>query len=297
MRGAVVSATALTGGLQRLHKGFIDLRNFTEIERTKPVITDGKIKAKPPLTIEFDNVSFRYPRTNVLVLKNISFVINPDSHIALVGSNGSGKTTLLKLIMRQYLPTKGTIKVNGYHISDIKLDDYYDLISHLGQEFFLSKHLTIKQNLLLGVNKAPTAKEIKQALGLAKAYTFVSKLPEALKTRLDPSLDHGSNISTGQRQRLCVARALLKKASLLILDEPTSAIDAKAEAEIFDNIYSQQADKSIFVISHRFNTVKKADNILVLDKGKIVEQGSHRQLMANNHLYKEAFETQARDYH
>ena len=296
LKNTVSTSNALTSHVKQLQTAFIDLNNFIKIKETPPAIPDGNIKVKSPLKIELIDVNFKYPKTDNLVLKNISFNLNANDHLALVGSNGAGKTTLVKLIMRQYLPTSGQIKINGYNIEDLNLDYYYNLISQLGQEFFLSGHLTIKENLLLGINKPMTNKKIWQALQLAEAEDFVNNLPTKLGSRLEPSFEDGINLSTGQRQRLCVSRSLLKQSSLLILDEPTSAIDAKTESRIFDNIYSNQTGKGIIVISHRFSTVRRADKILMLDKGRIVEQGSHSQLMKANGLYREIFEIQAEGY-
>ena len=296
LRNTLASSTDLSHAFQALHRSFIDLNNFIKIRETKPIITDGKIKIKSPLTVELKNVSFKYPQSEKYALEDISLKIDNKDHLALVGSNGAGKTTLLKLIMRQYLPTSGQIKVNGYSIEDLNLDHYYSLVSHLGQEFFLSGELTIKENLLLGVDRPLPNKSIQESLNLAECQKFVNNLPLKLSSRVDPTYEDGIELSTGQRQRICVARSLLKQASLLILDEPTSAIDAKAESRIFNNIYSNQTDKSILAISHRFSTVRRANKILVMDKGKIVERGSHKQLMRKNGLYKEVFEIQAEGY-
>ena len=281
---------------QQLHKGFIETENFNEVYKARPAIKNGKIKVKPPLMIEFKGVSFKYPQTENLVLDQLSFVIKPGDHRAIVGRNGAGKTTILKLLMRQYLPTKGSIQINGIDIQRIEKESYYSLISHLSQEIFLPEHLTIRKNLLIGATKEISDEAIWRAADLSMATSFIKNLPKQLDTRMTPSFDDGTDLSTGQRQRLCVARTLLRDADLIILDEPTSAIDAKAEYKIFHNIYSHYAKKTSLIVSHRFSTVRRTDRILVLSEGKIVERGSHEELMDLNGLYREMFEIQAEGY-
>ncbi len=279
-----------------LHRFSLDWQNFDEFLKTPPAIPIGEIDIRPPLVIEFQNVSFKYPGTDKLVLKDVSFKISPGEKLALVGENGSGKTTITRLIMRQYLPSGGVIRVNGVNIEDINPDNYYAAISSLSQEFLLIDHLTIRENLTIGAKNELSDKDISRAISSADATAFVEALPEKLESRLDPSFENGTDLSSGQRQRLSIARALIRSADMMILDEPTSAIDAKAEYRIFSNMYNYHDDKTTLIISHRFNTVRQADTIIVLDKGRIVEQGSHSKLLSNNGLYKEMFETQAEGY-
>ena len=292
LRGAYLSAEAA----RRLHKASIDVLNFNIIRSTAPAIADGSTEIKPPLAIEFQNVSFRYPGSEKFVLENISLKIAAGEHLALVGENGAGKSTILKLLMRQYLPTKGVIKINGVDIRKLQGESYYDLISHLSQEFFLPEHLTIKENLLIGRSADWPEERIWQATDLAQATAFIKELPSKLETRLSPSFDDGYDFSAGQRQRLCVARALLARTVLTILDEPTSAIDAKAEYSIFNNIYEQKGGGTIIIVSHRFSTVRKADRIMVVKAGSIAEHGSHEELMELDKIYREMFDLQAEGY-
>ena len=291
------SATRAAEAARSLHSLAIDLQNFDEVYRTAPAIADGQTKIKPPLQIEFNRVSFKYPGTEEMVLKDLTFKIKPGDHLALVGENGAGKTTILKLLMRQYLPTEGVIKINNTDIRNLSGENYYRLIGHLSQEFFLPEHLTIRENLLAGIAKPTSEKLIWQATDLAKATAFIKSSPKGLETRLTPSFDDGTDFSAGQRQRICIARTLLRDAELLVLDEPTSAIDAKAEYSIFSNIYARQRGKVVLIVSHRFSTVRKADKILVIRQGGIVEQGTHAELMEMNGLYKEMFDIQAEGYH
>jgi ATP-binding cassette subfamily B protein len=213
-----------------------------------------------------------------------------------VGENGAGKTTLIKLLLRQYAPSSGEILVNGIRIQDLQQDAYYRFISNLSQDFLMVNHLTIRDNLLMGLGHQSSDKDIQQALELAGADTIIKNLEHALEQRLDPSFADGTGLSGGQNQRLGVARALLRGGDLMILDEPTSAIDAKAEYSIFNNIYKYHGTRTTLIVSHRFSTVRKAEKIIVMDGGKITEYGSHKELIEYGGLYKEMFETQAEGY-
>jgi ATP-binding cassette subfamily B protein len=293
---ATSAAAALASSLQRLHELSINLRNFSEVYDTPPTIPNGTSQVKRPLTIEFRNVSFAYPGTDSLVLKDISFVIHPGSRLALVGENGAGKSTLIKLILRHYVPTSGAILVNGVDIRDVEQESYYQAIATLSQDFLTVYHLTIEDNLQLGLGRKVAQRDLDEATKLAGAYGFIKKLKHGFASRLDRSFDDGASLSGGQLQRLGVARALLRKGDVLLLDEPTSAIDAKAEFEIFNNIYKSQTDRTTLIVSHRFSTVRKAEKIIVLEHGTITEYGSHEELIAHAGLYKEMFEAQAEGY-
>ncbi len=290
------SATSIATSFERLHEMSINLRNFNEVYETPPAIPNGKMRAQRPLSIEFKNVSFAYPGTDVLVLEDISFVIVPGSKLALVGENGAGKSTLLKLLLRQYLPTKGQITINGIDIKDIEQESYYAALSNLSQDFLIVSHLTIKDNLLMGISDDVSDKEVSEITDMVGASSFIHKLPHKLDQRLDTSFDDGTVLSGGQMQRLGVARALLCGGDIMILDEPTSAIDAKAEYMIFNNIYKAHAHKTTLIVSHRFSTVRRAEKIIVMEDGKITEYGSHEELLKHGKLYKEMFEAQAEGY-
>ena len=290
------SASAVGRSVRSLHEMTIGLQNFGEIFDTSPSIPDGKVKANAPLNIEFKNVCFSYPGSNQMVLENVSFVINPGSRLALVGENGAGKSTIIKLLLRQYLPNSGSILVNGTDIRDLEIESYYRTISNLSQNFTLISDLTIRDNLTVSLSNELSDEEIYKATDLVDITNFIKKLPHKLNSRLDNSYDDGRNVSGGQRQRLAIARALLNNGDIMILDEPTSAIDAKAEYKIFNNIYEHHAGKTTLIVSHRFSAVRKTDTIIVLDKGKIIESGSHEELIKHGGLYKEMFELQAEGY-
>ena len=290
------SALSLANSINRIHEMSINLGNFEIVNSTAPTIPDGNKKVSTPLTIEFKNVHFSYPGSQIESLSDISMLIVPGSKLALVGENGAGKSTLIKLLLRQYLPTKGQILVNGNDIKEIELNSYYQALSILSQNFLVVNHLTIKENLLIGIENKKTDTEIYEALNLVDAKNFVRELPNKLNQRLDSSFNDGSHLSGGQLQRLGVARSLLRKGDMMILDEPTSAIDAKGEFSIFNNIYKEHAGKTTLIVSHRFSTVRKADMIIVMNNKTIEEYGSHEELMKFGGLYKEMFELQAEGY-
>jgi len=293
---ASASATSTVNSFQQLHEISIDMNNFNEIYHTQPAIANGHQKVSRPLTIEFKNVNFSYPRSDRLVLDDASFTIVPGSKLALVGENGAGKSTLIKLLLRQYLPTSGTITVNGVDIKEVEQTSYYEAISNLSQDFLMVEHLTIKDNLEMGLDRKVTDKELDEVAEMVGATSFIKKLSHGYNQRLDPSFDDGTGLSGGQTQRLGVARSLLRHGDIMILDEPTSAIDAKAEYSIFNNIYKNHGLKTTLIVSHRFSTVRKADKIIVMENGKIIEYGSHEELLEYSGLYREMFELQAEGY-
>ena len=296
MESTVLATTAFAKAGNSLHRMAIDLQNFNEIYATQPTIEDGKVEIRSPLTIEFKEVSFSYPGADTMVLQDVSFKVIPGQKLALVGENGAGKTTIIKLILRQYLPTRGTITINGINIKDVQTASYHANLSNLTQEFLLVSHLSISDNLLIGLDDKLTDKQIYQATDSVGITELIKALPEQLETRLDASFENGTDLSNGQKQRLAIARTLLHNADMMILDEPTSAIDANTENFIFKNLYRAYTNKTILFIGHRFGAVRKADQIIVLQAGRIIESGSHQELLDNSNLYASMFENQAQAY-
>jgi ATP-binding cassette subfamily B protein len=229
-------------------------------------------------------------------LNNVSFDIKSDSRIALVGKNGAGKSTILKLLLRQYLPTSGQILINGRDIQTLEINSFYDRISTLMQNFSLIEHLSIAENIRLGTNKALSIDDIREASKKAGADNFINKLRHGYDQRMLNVYEDGSELSGGESQRISLARALVRQSDLLILDEPTSAIDAKGEMEFFNNVFDGHRGKATVIVSHRFSTVRTADIIIVLDEGAIIDFGSHEELMQRGGLYKEMFDIQAEGY-
>lgn len=273
---------------------------YTLIDSTARIVSPEnavEISKKEIPKIEFKGVSFAY-RSNPeeLILKDLNLVINPGEHLALVGENGAGKTTIIKLLLRLYDVTSGEILVNGTNIKEVDLDAYWSQIGVLFQDFNRYP-FDIETNIELGrVTKKPTKKELDRATELANLDPILDKLPKGINTILDNSFEEGVEPSGGQWQRVALARAFYRNSNILILDEPTAAVDANAEYEIFNNIFAHYGDKTALIISHRFSTVKRAQRIVVLEKGKILEQGTHKDLMKNSKLYAEMFNKQAEGY-
>jgi ATP-binding cassette subfamily B protein len=274
--------------------------DFFDFQAMQPKIdnnndTDLRLAKKVP-EINFKNVSFHYPNQDGWVFKGLNFTIKPGEHIAIVGENGSGKTTLIKLLLRFYEVDAGSIEINGTDLRELSLSDWY---GHLGTLFqdFNAYPMDIEHNITISNQGKLDDKRLRLAVKDAGVDQIVEALPFGLNTVLDPSFKKGAEPSGGQWQRVALARAFYRNADVLILDEPTAAIDAKAEYDIFNSIFEHQAQKSTIIISHRFSTVRRADRIIVLEKGKIVEEGSHAELMKHeNGLYKEMFEKQAEGY-
>jgi ATP-binding cassette subfamily B protein len=292
------SGNALASTIQSVHKNFIEVKNLRVILESKPLIVDGTIELPPSETlhIQFKNVCFKYPNEKKLSLNNVSFDIQSNSKIALVGKNGAGKSTIVKLLLRQYLPTSGQILINGRDIQSLAINSFYDRVSTLMQNFSLIEHLSIAENIRLGVNKELTMDDIREASKKAGADDFIERLRHGYNQRMLNVYEDGSELSGGESQRISLARTLVRQSDLLILDEPTSAIDAKGELEFFNNVYEGHQGKATVIVSHRFSTVRTADTIIVLDEGAIVDSGSHAELMERGGLYKEMFDIQAEGY-
>lgn len=249
---------------------------------------------RPP-KIEFRNVGFGYPGSKRRVLEKINMTIEPGKNVAMVGINGAGKTTIIKLLCRFYDVTEGEILINGINIKEIKKSDLYKLMGTLFQEF-AHYHFTVKENITMGDPERKNKDAMMVAAKQAGADSFIKQLPDKYNQLLGREFDDGEDISGGQWQKLAIARAFYEQAPLLILDEPTSAIDAEAEFEIFTNLQKVYRDKTLILVSHRFSTVRNADKIYVIEDGKISEEGSHGELLERNGKYASMFRAQAKGY-
>lgn len=253
-----------------------------------------RLKKIIPREIQFNNVSFSYPGSKNPVLKNINLTIKIGQDIAIVGPNGAGKTTLIKLLFRFYDPTKGKILIDGVDLKKIDLDDWY---RHLGVLFqdFAKYYLTVKENIEFGDIKGIKKKSVSKAIASAQANDLFN-LPNKTEQVLGRWFEDGEEISVGQWQKLAIARALYRNAPILVLDEPTSNIDAQAEYKIFNNLKQTYKKKTLIFISHRFSTVRMADHIYVLENGQIVEQGKHEDLVLKKGVYAKYFNIQKQGY-
>jgi ABC-type multidrug transport system fused ATPase/permease subunit len=253
---------------------------------------------EPPL-IEFKNVSFRYPgetSANPLVLQHLSFSIRPGEKIAIVGVNGSGKTTLIKLLCRVYDPTEGNIFIQGIDLKDIHLDDWQQAIGILFQDF-PNYNLTVRESIGVGrIAESVNEEGMIQAAQYSGADEFINEFPSTYDQLIWKEFKDGTDLSKGQHQRLAVARMFYRNAAITILDEPTASIDAVTEEKIFRTLEKNMEGKTVILITHRFSTVKNADKTLMLENGKIIEQGSHRELMQLNGKYAELYKMQAKRY-
>lgn len=288
------------GTLSQIQEPLLFAKNFLEIIDAQPAITDiakpTKLVSKEAPRIEFKNVTFTYPGQDSPTFEDLSFTIESGQHIALVGENGAGKSTLIKLLMRFYQPDSGAILINGIDLNDIAIDSWYQQLASLFQNFN-EYPLSIKENIYIA---KPEAKNDNERLDEAAQFGGVDQLIEnydhGWETVLDASFKKGIEPSGGQWQRVALARAFFRQANVLILDEPTAAIDAKAEYEIFNNIFEHYQNKTAIIVSHRFSTVRRANTILVIEKGAIIEQGSHQQLMKHRGVYHDLFTKQAEGY-
>lgn len=246
--------------------------------------------------IEFRNVSFAYPGTSRLVLKNFNFHLHPRERVALIGENGQGKTTIVKLITRLYDPTEGQILIDGIDLRDYDLEDLSHEIGVIFQDF-MRYEMTATDNIAVGrIELRHEAERIAQAAQMSLADEVIAKLPEHMHQQLGRRFEGGVDLSGGEWQRMALARAYLRDAQLLILDEPTSALDARSEQEVFQRFAELTSGKMALLISHRFSTVKMTDRIVVLSHGVLTEEGAHEELIRRGGLYAEMFEMQAASY-
>ncbi|ATC36980.1 TPA: ABC transporter ATP-binding protein [Elizabethkingia anophelis] len=236
--------------------------------------------------IEFKNVGFYYNKEN-LILKNFNLSIPKGSTVALVGQSGSGKTTIANLLARFYDVTEGAITVDGNNIKDLKLKEYRAILGMVTQESVLFND-TIYNNIAMGKENA-TREEIIEAAKIANAHQFIESLPDGYETNIG---DDGNKLSGGQKQRVSIARAVLKNPPIMILDEATSALDTESERFVQEALEKMMENRTSLVIAHRLSTIQKADWIVVMERGVIVEQGTHHDLMDNNSVYRKLVDLQ-----
>lgn len=274
-----------------------DLFKFLDIE---PVIEKPAkglvINSKRTPSIVFENVSFSYPGTDKLVLDNFSLKIEPGEKVALVGVNGAGKTTFVKLLCRFYDPNKGRILVNGKDLKDLDLESWYENIGVLFQDYS-NYHFQVRESIAIGrTGIEAKIKKIQEAAKAAEADIFIEEWEKKYDQMLGKWFTDGLEPSIGQWQKLALARTFYRDPKVLILDEPTSSIDAEAEAKIFEKLEKLPSNRSVILISHRFSTVRKANKIVVIENGKVSEEGTHAKLLRNNKTYARLFKIQAKGY-
>ena len=274
-----------------------DLFDFYRIE---PSIRDREAALPFPAELRegwvFENVSFRYPGSSTFAIRDLSLHLRPRQKLALVGENGAGKTTLVKLLARLYEPTEGRILLDGKDLREYRLAELRDNVGVIFQDFFRYQ-MTVRENIAVGrIEDIDEDARIEDSAYKSLAAEVVADLPDGYEQMLGRRFAGGTDLSGGQWQKIALARAYMRDAKLLILDEPTSALDARAEFEVFERFTELMRGKSAVIISHRFSTVRMADTILFLEHGRLLEMGSHEELMELSGRYAELFNLQARGY-
>jgi ATP-binding cassette subfamily B protein len=290
----------MLGGLAALYEDNLFLVNLFEFLDLEPKVKEPVHPVHMPCPIQkgfsFDHISFKYPSGNGKVLKDISLRIEPGEVVALVGANGSGKTTLVKLLCRLYDPLEGAICLDDIDVRQFETTALRREISVIFQDY-VKYHLTARENIWLGNIEFPIdCDKIERAAQHAGAAELIDKLPRGYDTTLGKWFKGGKELSIGEWQKIALARAFLRNAQMVVLDEPTSSLDAKAEFEVFANFRQLLNGRSALIVSHRFSTVRMADRIYVFDAGRIIESGTHDQLMNNGGQYAFYFEKQAQHY-
>lgn len=304
LSGAIAGAS---GNLQSLFTTFSSITNqalfmtdLLEFFSVKPKIVSKPSALPAPHPIhkgfEFRNVSFNYPGSSRMVLENVSFKLGPSERIAIVGENGQGKTTIVKLLTRLYDPTDGQILLDGKDLREYDLESVWKGIGVIFQDF-MRYEMTAAENIAVGrIEDVENQFRIRAAANKSLAEHTIRRLPKGFDQVLGCRFEGGMDLSGGEWQKIALARAYLRDAQLLILDEPTAALDARSEHEVFQRFAELTKGKMSLLISHRFSTVRMADRVLVLANGKIAEEGRHEQLLKDGGQYAEMFELQAANY-
>lgn len=304
--GALTSIATTVAGLinvsASVYEGTLFIDNLISFMKEEPTVvpmtdTPPPVAHGKPHTIEFENVSFSYPDSDRQVLKNISVKFRPGETVVLVGLNGAGKTTFIKLLTRLYDPTEGRILLDGRDLREYEPSDLYRMFGIIFQDF--GKYaVSVSDNIRFGdIHRKADEGEIRLAAKQANADDFIERLPDEYETPLMRYFEpEGTELSIGQWQKLSVARAFYSKSDILILDEPTASLDPLAEQEIFRQFDELRQDKTTIFVSHRLSSATVASKIVVLEYGELIEEGTHRELMAKKGRYYELFSTQARRY-
>jgi ATP-binding cassette subfamily B protein len=276
------------------------LTDLLEFFRLRPLVQSKPEALPAPRPIQqgfqFINVSFSYPGSSRLILDKLNLRLEPGERLALIGENGQGKTTIVKLLTRLYDPSGGCILLDGVDLREYSIEDLCSQIGVIFQDF-MRYEMNASSNIAVGrIEEISNPFKIEIAASKSHAHAIIQRLPRGYEQMLGRRFEGGVDLSGGEWQKLALARAYMRDAQLIILDEPTASLDARSEYEVFQNFADLTDSRMALLISHRFSTVRMSDRILVLEKGRIAEQGSHRQLMALGGLYSGMFELQAACY-
>ena len=295
-QSAVSASLTSIGGMYEDNLYLSTLYDFLEQPTTLP---EGRIEIGevPNSGVRFENVSFSYPGNDTPAIRNLNLEIKPGTKLALVGENGSGKTTLIKLLTRLYVPDKGRILLDGTNLNEWRWDVLRERLGVIFQDFVRYQFL-VGENIGAGdVQHFEDESRWGIAADKGMAQAFIEQLPKKYRTQLGRWFHDGQELSGGQWQKIALSRVFMRQeADLLVLDEPTAAMDAEAEYTIFERIRALTAEQMAILISHRFSTVRMADNIVVLREGQIIERGNHQSLMKANGVYARLFSLQAQGY-
>jgi ATP-binding cassette subfamily B protein len=291
---------SILSAIGNIYENNLFMANFFEFLCLQPRMTFAGQRRKLPVPlrggIEFRELGFRYPQSDGWALRGVNLIIRPGEKIALVGHNGAGKTTLIKLLSRLYDPTEGSILIDGIDIRDL---DPLELQQRIGVIFqdFVRYHLPVRENIGFGqIDAMGNPDRIAAAARKSGAQAVVEELPQGYETMLGRWFQDGHELSLGQWQKIALARAFMREAEILVLDEPTASVDARTEYEIFQNFKTLTEGKMAILISHRFSTVRMADRIAVIQEGRIAELGTHEELLRRGGIYAELFGMQAEGY-
>ena len=284
----------------RITESALYLQDYFDFLAIVPTIRDHPEAIAAPKEIKdgirFENVGFKYPGTEVWAVRHISFFLQPGEKLALVGENGAGKTTLVKLLARMYDPSEGQILIDGIDIRQFSIESYRKMIGVIFQDY-VRFSFKAGENVAVGqIEESENTQQIKTAAEKSLADPVIQKLPGGYDQMLGKRFSEGIDLSGGEWQKIALARAYMRDAQIVILDEPTASLDARAEYEVFKRFSELTKGKSAVIISHRFSTVRMADRILVLKNGELLELGTHEELLDKNGLYAELFALQAKGY-
>jgi len=293
VRSSIANLLEIVSGQYENH---LIVKDFMEVVNTKSLIRESINPKSLNLTtapeIVFEKVSFKYPNSDKWILKEIDLTLKAGEKIGLVGNNGAGKTTLVKLLCRIYDPIEGRILVNGIDLQELSLKEWWSYLGVMFQEY-TTYDFKVKDSIAISRSDKPLdLSEVKRAAEVSQAHTFIEDLKDRYEHQIGAEFG-GIEPSKGQRQKLSIAKVVYRNAYLMILDEPTASVDAEAEAKIFDSLENLSKNISALLISHDFSTISQCDQIFVLDEGKLIESGNHKELMIKKGKYAELYNLQA----